>query len=144
MNKYLNPLSRALVAAIFLASGYGKIADFHQMVTMAGAAGLPLPTISIALAALLEIAGGLALLAGWQVRWTSLALALFLIPTTLLFHAAHLGDPGQGQMQMVQVLKNLAIIGGLLQFYVAASSRQGSPAAHPELETPEFQHRRAS
>src|SRR5439155_11823135 len=93
MNKYLNPLSRALVAAIFLVSGYGKMAGFHQMVTMAGAAGLPLPTISIALAALIEIAGGLALLAGWQVRWTSLALALFLIPVTLVFHASHLGDP---------------------------------------------------
>src|SRR6267378_7765049 len=122
MNKYLNSLSRALIAAIFIVSGFGKVTGFHQMVAMAGSTGLPLPAISIAIAALIEIAGGLALLAGWQVRWASLALIVFLIPATLLFHAAHLGDPAQSRIQMVEVMKNLAILGGLLKFYAEAWS----------------------
>ena len=129
MNKYLNPLSRALVAAIFLVSGLGKIAGFHDTVAMAGSAGLPLPAFSIGIAALVEIAGGLALLAGWQVRWASLALIAFLIPATLVFHAAHLGDPVQSRMQMVEVMKNLAILGGLLRFYADASSEAPEMAA---------------
>src|SRR5260370_41342237 len=101
MNKYLNPLSRALLAAIFVVSGFGKIAGFHETVAMAGAAGLPLPAFSIAIAALGEIAGGLALLAGGPVRWASLALVAFLVPATLLFHAAPLGDPAPSRMQIV-------------------------------------------
>jgi len=51
MNKYLNPLSRALIAVIFIASGFGKVAGFHETVTMAGSAGLPLPAIAIAIGA---------------------------------------------------------------------------------------------
>jgi putative oxidoreductase len=122
MNKYLNPLSRALLAAVFLVSGFGKLAGFHQMTAMGASAGLLFPSVSIALAAVVELVGALALLLGWQVRWASLALFVYLIPTTLLFHAANLGNPAQAQMQMVEVLKNLAIMGGLLKFYADSSS----------------------
>jgi putative oxidoreductase len=144
MNQYLNPLSRALVAIIFIVSGIGKVVGFNEMVAVASSAGLPLPAVSIAIAALIEIAGGLALLAGWQVRWASLALVIFLIPTTLLFHAAHLGDPGQGRTQMVEVLKNLAIMGGLLKFYVDASGKAASVVTSHESEVEDFRARRAS
>jgi putative oxidoreductase len=144
MNKYLNPLSRTLVAAIFLLSGLGKIAGFHETVAMAGSAGLPLPALSIAIAALVEIGGGLALLSGWQVRWASAALIAFLIPVTVLFHAAHMGDAAQGRMQMIEALKNLAIIGGLLKFYVDASGEGAGDMASPEVETLDFRARRAS
>jgi len=122
MNKYLNILARALVAAIFLFSGLGKLIGFNETVAMAASEGLPLPTVSIAAAALIEIGAGLALLVGWQVRWASLALIAFLIPATLVFHAAHIGDPSQSRMQTVEVMKNMAIIGGLLKFYLGASS----------------------
>jgi putative oxidoreductase len=120
MNTYVIPLSRALVAAIFLVSGIGKLTAFHQMTTMAASAGLPLPSVSIAIALVIELAAGLALLLGWQVRWASLVLFLYLIPTTLVFHASKLGDPAQSRMQMIEVLKNLAIMGGLLRFYAGA------------------------
>ena len=136
MNKYLNPLSRASIAVIFIASGIGKVAGFHETVAMAGSAGLPLPAIAIAIAALIEIGAGLALLAGWRVRWASLALIVFLIPATLLFHAAHMGDPVQGRMQTIEALKNLAILGGLLKFYVDASG--GAFAERPEVETRDY------
>jgi len=142
MNKYLNAISRALVAAIFLLSGLSKIAGFQQTVGIAAGAGLPLPAVSIAIAALVEIVAGLAFLLGWRVRWMSLALFLYLIPATLIFHAAHMGDPTQGRMQMIEVLKNLAIMGGLLKFYVDASGEAPGMAARPGTEPVEF--RRAS
>jgi putative oxidoreductase len=123
MYKYLNLLSRALVAAIFLFSGFGKITGFQAMVAIAGSAGLPLPTFAIGIAIAIEIAGGLAILLGWQVRWASLVLFLFLIPTTLVFHAA--------KMQTVEVLKNLAIMGGLLRFYVDAAGEAVRKDASP-------------
>src|SRR5262249_7044516 len=141
MNRYLNPLSRALVALIFIVSGFGKVMGFNETVAYASAAGLPLPTVSIAIAALIEIAGGFALLAGWQVRWATVALLVFLIPTTLVFHAAHLRDLGQGRMQLVEVLKNLAIMGALLKFYVDAAEKEAPGVTRPELV--DFRARRA-
>jgi len=141
VNKYLNPLSRALLAAVFLVSGFGKLAGFHQMTAMGASAGLPFPSVSIALAAVVELAGGLALLIGWQVRWASLALFLFLIPTTLLFHAANLGNPAQAQMQMVEVLKNLAIMGGLLKFYADASSSISKKVEQSSDQIADSRHR---
>ena len=144
MNKYLDPLSRVLLAAIFLASGFGKITAFQAMVAMAGGAGLPWPTLGIAVAALVEIVGGLALLAGRQARWASLALFLFLIPATLVFHAAHLGDPTQGRMQMIEVLKNLAIMGGLLQVYIHSAGEVSGTVTRSAIETGDFLARRAS
>src|SRR5712692_2172229 len=143
MNKSLNFLSRALIALIFLISGFMKVANYQAMVGMGASAGLPLPSISIALAACVEIAAGLALVAGWQHRWASLALFLYLIPATLIFHAAKLGDPAQAQMQMVEVLKNLAIMGGLLKFYVDASAEASGHLTSP-ASVDEFRHRRAS
>ena len=145
MNKYLNPLSRALIAVIFLISGIGKVINFQQMVGYASSAGLPLPALAIAIAAVVELVAGVALIAGWQVRWASLALFVYLIPATLVFHAAHLGDPAQRQMQMIEVLKNLAIMGGLLKFYVDASASEVPiTRERPGDETPDFRARRAS
>lgn len=126
MGHPLNLLSRALIAAIFLYSGFLKIVAFGPTVSYAASAGLPAPAAGIAAAIAIELGAGLAFLLGWRIRWTSLALFLYMIPTTLIFHAAHLGDAAQFRAQIVEVMKNLAIMGGLLKFYVDAS-----PATSP-------------
>ena len=64
----------------------------------------------------------------------AIALMLFMIPTTLIFHT-NFGD----QNQMIHFLKNLAMFGGL--FYVAAygagplslDARVGGPMGRPNL-----------
>ncbi len=58
----------------------------------------------------LELGGGLLLVVGFQTRWVALALALFTVAASLIFHI------GDGQMTMF--LKNMAITGGLLLVYV--------------------------
>ncbi len=116
MNTYLNPLARFLVALIFIMSGVGMVFGFVQTAAMMQGVGFPAPSLFLVGAILLEIVGGIFLLVGYKTRWASLALIVFLIPATLIFHAANLGDPAQTQMQMIQVLKNLAILGALLKF----------------------------
>ena len=118
MKTYLHPLSRVLVALIFILSGIGKLAGFSATSAMMAGVGFPAASLFLAGAIALELGGGLALVAGYQTRWAALALAIFLIPATLVFHAAHLSDPAQGQQQMIEVLKNLAIMGGLLKFFL--------------------------
>jgi putative oxidoreductase len=128
---YIAVLARLLMALIFLVSGFMKFVNFQGMVGIAASAGLPAPLVSIAVAGFLEIVCGLALLVGWRVHWASLALFIYLIPTTLFFHAAHLREPAQFQMQMTEVLKNLAIMGGLLKFYVDSASEAAGRSAPP-------------
>jgi putative oxidoreductase len=117
---YLQILSRALIAAIFLMSAIGKLTNFGPTVAFSGQMGLPAPQLAIAAAIIIEVAGGLALLLGYRVRLATLALIVFMIPTTLIFHASQIGNAVGGQEQVAHVLKNLAIIGGLLKFYLDA------------------------
>ena len=101
---------RILMSAIFLVSGGGKLAAPAATIATIEAAGLPLPPISYAMATLVEIGGGLLLIAGYRTRLVAMVLAVFAVVTTLTFHA-ELGDTAQ----MIHFLKNLAMTGGLFQ-----------------------------
>ena len=115
MTKYLHISARALLALIFIISGLGKIAAFDQTKGFMAGAGLPFPELLLIVTIVVEVAGGICLLIGYKARLASTVLAAFLVPVTLVFHASHIGDPGQTQQQLVELFKNLAIIGGLLK-----------------------------
>jgi len=103
-------VGRVLLALIFLVSGFGKLAAPAATQGYIGAVGLPAPLLAYVAAVVVEIGGGLLLLAGYRTRVAAAALAVFSIVAGLLFHHA-LGD----QNQFIHLLKNLAIAGGLLQ-----------------------------
>lgn len=103
-------VGRVLIALIFIASGLGKIAAPGATQGYIASAGLPLPMISYLLAVIVEVGGGIAILFGYRVRITSLVVAVFTLATAVLFHS-NLAD----QNQMIHFLKNVAIVGGLLQ-----------------------------
>ena len=111
-------IGRLLIAAIFLISGYGKIADPAGTIGYIGMVGLPFPVVGYALALLTEIAGGIALVVGFHTRIVALALAAFSIATALVFHNA-LGD----QNQFIHFFKNVAMAGGLLQIVAFGGGR---------------------
>lgn len=107
-------VGRLLLAAIFVASGVMKLATPTATAAYIEAHGLPVPLAAGILAGLLELAAGLLLAAGFQTRWAAVVLAAFLVPVTAIFHNP-LGLSGaEAQLQIAQVLKNLAIMGGLL------------------------------
>jgi len=110
--------ARILLAAIFLVSGYDKIGGFSQIAAFMASKGIPLSEIALALSIVLEIGGGLLLIAGWKARWAAAAIFLWLIPATLIFHNFWEVDAAQYQNQLNHFLKNLCIIGGML--YVMA------------------------
>jgi putative oxidoreductase len=120
MNTILHPLARFLVALIFLASGLGKAFGFAAAAEMMEKMGFPVASLSLASAIAVEILGGLALLFGYKTRLAAGLLIAFLIPTTLIFHVAALGsgDAARFQMELMQAFKNLAIIGGLIKFWI--------------------------
>ena len=117
MNNLLHPLSRFLVALIFIMSGVGKLFGFAPTSQMMAGVGFPAPSFFLVCAITIEIVGGALLLFGLKTRWAALALIVFLITATLIFHASGIGDPVKGQDQMIQTLKNLAILGALVKFF---------------------------
>jgi len=116
--RYLPVIGRFLLALIFVFSGWGKIAGFAGAASYMAAKGMPWPQVLLPGAILIELGGGLALMLGWKARWAALAIFLFCIPTTLIFHDFWALPPEQAQTQMINFLKNLALMGGLL--YVVA------------------------
>ena len=105
-------LGRVLLSLIFIVAGAEKIFNYagsQQYMESAGLPGILLPA-----AIVLELGGGLAILAGFMTRWVALALAVFSLATAVLFHL----DFGN-QMQTIMLMKNLAIAGGFLALAAA-------------------------
>lgn len=109
MEKYATLAGRVLIALIFIMAGFGKITDFAGTQAYMTAYGMPMTAPLAAAALIVELGAGLALVAGFQARLAGLALFLFLIPTTLIFHTDF-----SDMMQVQMFMKNLAIMGGLL------------------------------
>lgn len=119
MNALQNPLAligRILLAIVFVPAGFGKIAGFAGAVGYATSVGLPLPTVGVAIALVIELFGGLALLIGFRARYAALALAVFTLVASFFFHAYWTLPAEQQMMQQLMFFKNIAITGGLLAF----------------------------
>ncbi|WP_028989614.1 DoxX family protein [Thermithiobacillus tepidarius DSM 3134] len=118
MKQYGPLLGRILLVLLFLLSGYNKVAGFSQTAGYMASKSLPMIEVLLVLSILVELGGALMILLGWRARWGALALFLWMIPVTFIFHNFWAVDPAQMQNQMNHFMKNLAIMGGLL--YVTA------------------------
>jgi putative oxidoreductase len=127
MNTYSNSLfigGRALLGALFFISGLTKVFGFVGVSGWIASAGVPAPDVLLAIAITIEVVGGLLLIIGWQARWAALALALFLIPVTAIFHGFWSADAAHFQDQLTAFLKNAAILGGMLLVFDRSRTTQ--------------------
>lgn len=118
VEEYAPLIGRILLGAIFVIYGLDKVFGFVGMgysgLTGAIASkGLPVPDLFAVSTIMLEVGGGLMLVLGFKARLGALALILFIVPVTVLFHPFW-SDPAQ----MTSFWKNVAIAGGML--YVVA------------------------
>jgi len=107
-------VGRVLLSIMFLWSGYGKIGGFAGTVGYIGSVGLPMPEVLAALAIVVEIGAGIALVIGFKARWAAAALAVFTVLAAVLFHNYWAMPADKQMLQQIMFLKNLAITGGLL------------------------------
>ena len=116
-NALQNPLSligRLLLALLFLPAGINKITGFAGTVGYIASVGLPLPTLGAIIALVVEIAGGLALIAGFGTRFAALVLAFFTLVASFFFHAYWAVPAAQQFVTQLLFMKNMAVVGGLL------------------------------
>jgi putative oxidoreductase len=119
---FVTLLARVLVALIFLINGFGIIDQsfaVHEMIARGIPANLA-PAFSMA-GRLVEILAGAGLVFGLYPEICALALIAFMIPASLIAHSFWLESGQLFQIQLVNFLKNLAMIGGLL-FIASVSS----------------------
>jgi putative oxidoreductase len=91
----------------------GRLRQTHHYgatTALIASVGLPVPPFAYALAVVLELGGGLLLVAGYKVRPVAAALALFSVVCVVYFHS-NFAD----QNQMIHFLKNIMLTGKLLQ-----------------------------
>jgi len=107
-------IGRIALAAIFVLSGLQKLVDFTGTVTMIAGAGVPLPMVAAAVAVVIELGGGLAIFAGWMTRVAALAIVVFLIIVSPIFHNFWTMEGEARMMNQIMFLKNVSMLGGFL------------------------------
>ena len=106
-------LGRLFFVLLFLISA----PDYFSQagIGFAASQGVPLASLAVPLSGLLALAGSLSILLGYRARLGAWLIVLFLIPVTFTMHKFWaVTDPTMAQMQMINFMKNVEIIGGAL------------------------------
>jgi len=115
LERYGALAARILISQIFLLSGVMKVMDPAGTAAHMEGRGMFWIPFFLWTAAAVEIGAGLCLLVGYKSRLAALALFLFLIPVTLVFHNFWTyADPKERQDNLILMMHNLTLMGGLL------------------------------
>ena len=112
VNNLATLAGRFLMSFIFIMAGMNKITGYAG--TQGYMESMGVPGMLLPLVILLELGGGVLLLIGWNTRFSAFLLAGFSLLAAFIFHFKP-----DDQIQMIMLMKNLAISGGLL--YIFAS-----------------------
>lgn len=108
-------LSRLMITTIFLMSAVGnKIPKFNDVATYMASEGVPLPQVMLAGAIVFLIVGSLSVIAGFRIRLGAALLLVFLVLATYYFHDFWKFEGPEQQMQMIQFMKNLSMMGTMV------------------------------
>ena len=121
IDSFKNPLlviGRVLLALMFVLAGFDKLGNIAGTAGYIASGGLPMASALAVIVGLLELFGGLAIMIGFQARWAALALGLFTLLASVLFHQFWTMPADKAMMQQLMFMKNLSVAGGL--FIVAA------------------------
>lgn len=116
-------IGRCLLAAIFVMSGIAKLTDLAGTTAHMAQAGIPYADTLAMVAGVAELAGAAALIFGFLTRIGAAGLIAFMIPATLIFHAFWSYEGAERMPQMLNFMKNLAIIGGLAAIVAFGAGR---------------------
>jgi len=107
-------VGRILLALIFLMSGIGKIGGFAGTAGYMASKGMPMVEVLLAITIVIELGAALMIIAGFKARLGALALFLWMIPVSVIFHNFWAAPTAEQQIQMIMFMKNLGLMGGML------------------------------
>ncbi|MBI0445057.1 MULTISPECIES: DoxX family protein [Deinococcus] len=107
-------LGRALLASIFIKSGLEHLQNPDPIVRAAKGAEIPEPELAVKVNSAVMVGAGTMLALGVAPRLASTALAVSLVPTTVVGHPFWDKQGAERMHQQTHFLKNLALFGALL------------------------------
>jgi putative oxidoreductase len=115
MQSAASVLGRIMIATIFLMSAVGnKIPQFNEVTGYMASEGVPAPQFLLAGAIAFLVAGSLSVIAGYKTRIGAALLLVFLILATYYFHDFWNFEGQEQQLQMIQFMKNLSLMGTMV------------------------------
>ena len=118
LSEIASATGRVLIGQIFVISGVRKIPNFSATAARMTSYGLPMAEALLIPTIALEVGGGLMLAANIYPDWAAGALAIFVVPTTLIFHNFwSVPTAAIAAREQIQFMKNVAIMGGLLSVF---------------------------
>ena len=123
----LNIAGRVFFCLVFFMSAIGnKIPEFDAVASYMESEGVPAAKFMLAGAIGFLIVGSLSLILGYRTRVGATLLLVFLVLATYFFHDFWtFDDPKVREQQMVQFMKNLALVGATL-ILIARGAGPGS------------------
>ena len=109
-------VGRIFLSALFLIEGVGKLFTQEQVIMYME--DYSVPSILFIPAVVVEILFPLLLIIGYKTRLAALVMILFTLTVTIIFHT----DFSDG-MQLIFLLKNLAIAGGFMIIFAYGSNK---------------------
>jgi len=118
-------LGRIMIATIFLTSAVGnKIPNFNKVAGYMASENVPMSQVMLVGAIVFLIAGSLSIIVGFKARIGAALLLVFLVLATYFFHDFWtLQDAQAKQDQMIQFMKNLALMGTMVFLMTNGSGR---------------------
>ena len=102
-------LGRALMSALFIWSGFGKLVAPAATKAYFVHLGVPAPDAAYIVTLLVELGVGIALLLGFKTRLAAAVLGLWCVATAITGHS-NFADPAN----QINFMKNIAMAGGLV------------------------------
>lgn len=116
MLKLFYLIGRLIVGAYYIYSGVQHFIKLSGMAQYAKLKGVPFPEIAIPLSGALLVVAGLSFLLGYHPEIGVLALVVFLVPVSYKMHDFWAETGQQRAADMVNFLKNVALLGSALMF----------------------------
>jgi putative oxidoreductase len=117
-------LGRVCLAAVFVVDGWSKLRGFGTAAGALRGQGVPFVQVVLPLIILIELGGGIAIVAGFKARLAAYFLIIYC--ALINYHSPNFSRAIGGDAQALPVLLNqLAIIGGLFLLAAAGPGRIG-------------------
>ena len=108
-------VGRIIFGGYFINSGINHFMRLKMMSDYAKMKGVPMPSVSVAFTGLILILGGLSMVLGVYPNVGLVLLVVFLIPVSFMMHSFwKIQDPQMKMGEMVNFMKNMALIGAVL------------------------------
>ena len=108
-------IGRIILGAYWLMAGLSHFKDLDSMSEYAKAKGTPFPKLAVAGTGVIQLVGGLSMLLGVHTKAGITLLVIFLITVSFQIHSYwKLDDAQMRQADMINFMKNMALVGALL------------------------------